>query len=105
MTSKSLNVDRKKQYKGRRRGLRGKGIINILSFLKNDKLFIALKGGFFLNLFLFVYFFWLRWVFVAVLRLSLVVASGGYSSLWCMGFSLWWLLLWSAGSRQAHGLQ
>ena len=25
----------------------------------------------------------------------------GYSSLWCMGFSLWWLLLWSSGSRHA----
>ena len=33
--------------------------------------------------------------------LSLVVASGGYSSLWCMGFSLQWLLLLqSTGSRR-----
>ena len=33
--------------------------------------------------------------------LSLVVASGGYSSLWRVGFSLWWLLLlWSSGSRR-----
>ena len=32
--------------------------------------------------------------------LSLVAVSGGYSSLWCMGFSLWWLLLLqSTGSR------
>ena len=32
--------------------------------------------------------------------LSLVAASGGYSSLWCMGFSLRWLLLLrSTGSR------
>ena len=31
---------------------------------------------------------------------SLVAASGGYSSLWCAGFSLQWLLLlWSIGSR------
>ena len=31
---------------------------------------------------------------------SLVAASGGYSSLWCAGFSLrWLLLLWSTGSR------
>ena len=45
--------------------------------------------------------FWLRWFFVAMLRLSLVVASRGYSSLWCAGFSLWWLLLlWSMGSRR-----
>ena len=34
--------------------------------------------------------------------LSLVVASRGYSSLWCMGFSLQWLLLLgSMGSRCA----
>ena len=31
------------------------------------------------------FFFWLRWVFVAVRGLSLVVASGGYSSLWSTG--------------------
>ena len=31
--------------------------------------------------------FWLRWVFVAVRGLSLVVVSGGYSSLRCTGFS------------------
>ena len=41
-----------------------------------------------------------RWVFVAARGLSLVVASGGYSSLQCMGFSLrWLLLLCSTGSR------
>ena len=58
-----------------------------LSFLKNK--FI-----------LFIYF-WLRWVFVAARGLSLVVASGGYSSLQREGFSLWWLLLsWSSGSRR-----
>ena len=43
-------------------------------------------------------YFWLHWVFVAVCRLSLVAASRGYSSLWCMGFSSWWLLLWTTGS-------
>ena len=33
-------------------------------------------------------------------RVSLVVSSRGYSSLWCVGFSLrWFLLLWSMGSR------
>ena len=33
---------------------------------------------------------------------SLVVESGGYSSLRCVGFSLqWFLLLWSTGSRRA----
>ena len=51
-------------------------------------------------IYLFIYF-WLRWVFAAAHRLSLVAASGGYSSLWCVGFSLWWLLLLqSTGSRR-----
>ena len=50
---------------------------------------------------LFIYF-WLHWVFITVRGLSLLVASGGYSSLWCAGFSLWWLLLLrSTGSRYA----
>ena len=49
--------------------------------------------------YLFIYL-WLSWVFVAVHGLSLVVASGGYSSLRCAGFSLRWLLLLrSTGSR------
>ena len=38
-------------------------------------------------LILFIYF-WLRWVFVAAHGLSLVAASGGYSSLRCTCFSL-----------------
>ena len=51
---------------------------------------------FFLFLYKFIYlfiYFWLCWVFVAAHGLSLVVASGGYSSLRCKGFSLWWLLV------------
>ncbi|CAM9276502.1 unnamed protein product [Rangifer tarandus platyrhynchus] len=39
-----------------------------------------------------IYFFWLHWVLVAALGLSLVVESGGCSSLWSLGSSLWWLL-------------
>ena len=36
----------------------------------------------------------------SLLRVSVIVASAGYSSLWCTGFSLWWLLLlWSLGSQ------
>ena len=56
----------------------------------------------YLNLFICLhFFFWLRWVFVAVHGLSLVAASVGYSSLRCTGFSLWrLLLLWSMGSRR-----
>ena len=54
----------------------------------------------FMYLFIYLFNFWLRWVFVAARRLSLVVASRGYSSLQCAGFSLrWLLLLWSTGSR------
>ena len=50
-------------------------------------------------LFLKIYFC-LRRVSVAACGLSLVVASGGYSSLRCSGFSLRWLLLLrSTGSR------
>ena len=51
-------------------------------------------------IFFFLIYFFLRWVFVAVRGLSLVAASGGYSSLQCAGFSLpWLLLLRSKGSR------
>ena len=35
---------------------------------------------------IFIYFC-LCWPFVAAHRLSLVAVSGGYSSLWCVGFS------------------
>ena len=39
-----------------------------------------------------MFYFWLHWVFTA--------ANGSYSSLWCVGFSLRWLLLLrSTGSR------
>ena len=56
----------------------------------------------FCNTFILFIYFWLCWVFVAVRGLSLVVASGGYSSLRCTGFSLRWLLLLrSTGSRRA----
>ena len=61
-----------------------------------------LKSSFFFLIYLYFIYFWLRWVFVAARRLSLVEASGGYSSLWCAGFSLRWLpLLRSTGSRCA----
>ena len=46
------------------------------------------------------YLFLAAWVFVAACGLSLVAASRGYSLLWCMSFSLQWLLLlWNMGSR------
>ena len=44
----------------------------------------------------------LHWVFIAALGLSPVAASGGYTSLWCAGFSLQWaLLLRVRGSRSS----
>ena len=62
---------------------------------------------YFILFYLFIYFFnfkifnsymrsqtfWPCWVFVALYRLSLAVANGGYSLLQGRGFSLWWLLL------------
>ena len=43
--------------------------------------------------------FWLHWVFVAVCRLSLVAANGGYSLAVGLGLVIkWLLLLWSTGS-------
>ena len=43
------------------------------------------------NFYFFIY--WRHWVFIAAHGLSLVAASGVYSSLQCRDFSLWWLLL------------
>ena len=54
---------------------------------------------FFFNKFILFIYFWLRWVFVAARGLSLLAVSGGYSLLWCVGFSLQWLLLRSTGFR------
>ena len=65
---------------------------------------ILFTWQFFFNKFIYLYlfiYFWLCWVFVVVRRLSLVVASRGYSLLRCAGFSLQWLvLLQSTGSRR-----
>ena len=58
----------------------------------------------FTSLYLFIYLFMtVFWVFVVVHRLSLFVATGGYSLLRCAGFSLRWLLLLrSMGSGHAR---
>ena len=57
---------------------------------------------FLINVFILFIYFWLRWVFLAARGLSLVVASGGYSSLRYAGFSLRWLfLLRSTDPRRA----
>ena len=62
----------------------------------------TLSFFFFFKFYLFIYF-WLRWVFVAACWLSLVAASGGYSSLQCAGFSLRWLLLLQSTSSRHVG--
>ena len=61
-----------------------------------------LEFFFLISLFILFIYFWLHCVFVAVHGLSLVAASGDYSSLRWVGFSLRWLLLLrSTGSRHA----
>ena len=58
--------------------------------------------GLFIYLFIYLIYLWLCWVFISVRGLSLVAASGGHSSSWCMGLSLSQpLLLRSTGSRRA----
>ena len=47
--------------------------------------------------------FWLHRVFAAASGLSLVAASGGYSSLQSASFSLQWLLLWWSMSSGCRG--
>ena len=62
-----------------------------------DKLFFKLINSF-------IYLFLAVLGLVAARRLCLVAASGGCSSLWCVGFSSRWLLLLrSTGSRRAAG--
>ena len=56
-----------------------------------------------INYFILFIYFWLCWVFVATHGLSLVGASRGCSSLWCVGFSWWLLLLRSTGSSLGTG--
>ena len=72
----------------------------LIHCLPGKSLSSILTCFFFLNLFILFIYFWLCWVSVAMRRLSLVAASGGYSLLQCVGFSLrWLLLLQSTGSR------
>ena len=89
-------------------------VFYLFFYLKTSTNLLGLRQNcflldFFLKKYLFIYF-WLCWVFVSVRGLSLVVASGGHSSLQCAGLSLSRpLLLRSTGSRRtgsvvvAHG--
>ena len=79
-------------------------LINNMLMFHLSSLHVLVFWGFLINLFILFIYFWLRWVFVAARGLSLVVVSGGYSSLQCAGFSLRWLrLLWNTGSRCEGG--
>ena len=72
-------------------------VSDCLVYLSSPFYFFFLK----INLFILFIYFWLHGVFVAMCGLSVVVASGVYSLLRCVGFSLQWLLLlWSTGSRR-----
>ena len=65
----------------------------VVNFFLEGKIFV---NPYLLFIYLFIYlciYFWLHWVFVAAPGLSLVAASGSYSSLRGVGFSLRWLLL------------
>ena len=54
-----------------------------------------------LKFFKFIYiYFWLRWVLIILHKLSPVEVNGVYSLLWCMGFSLRWLLSWQGTSSR-----
>ena len=60
----------------------------------------------FIYLFILFIYFWLHWVSIAAHGLSLVAASGGYSSLRCTGFFLIAVASLVVEHRlQAHGLQ
>ena len=68
----------------------------------SEFLFFKIDFIYFIYLFIYLFIYWLCWVFIAARGLSLVVVSGGYSSLRCVGFALrWLLLLQSTGSRCA----
>ena len=72
------------------------GCFHVLAIVNSAAVSIGVHVSFFNK------FIWLCWVFAVAHGLSLVLASGGYSLLRCVGFSLQWLLLLqSTGSRHA----
>ena len=77
-------------------------------FIFLNYVFMTFKIGFLVLFFPFQFFFfnllfWLSWVFVAFLRLSLVAASAGDSLLWCADFSLPWFFCCRAQALEVHG--
>ena len=79
-------------------------IVNTSAHIFKVGIILDMHFGFhdsFFKIYLFyLIYFWLFWAFVVERGLSLVAVSGAYSSLWCVGFLLQWLLLLrSSGSR------
>ena len=68
--------------------------------------YMAFYFCFFFLKFIYLFIYWLSWVFVAACGFSLVVASRGYSLLWCAGFSCCgaWALGTQASGVVARGL-
>ena len=72
---------------------------------KNSFYFLKCLKKYIFFVFLFVLYLFMAASDLRCCTWALVVASGGYFSLRCAGFSLWWLLLlWNMGSIQACGL-
>ena len=75
------------------------GCLHVLAIVNSATMNIVVHDSF---SFFLINYFWLFWVFISVRGLSLVAASGGHSSLRCVGLSLSQpLLLRSTGSRCA----
>ena len=78
------------------------GVVSVLEFGHSNSCAVALLFFFFLILFIYLFIFGCVGSSLLRLGFSLVAASGGYSLLWCTGFSLrWLLLLQTMGSRRA----
>ena len=79
-----------------------RGICPVVGLLGHVVVLFLVFVFFLIFYFILFIFFWLCCVFVSVRGLSLVAASGGHSSSWCVGLSPWRpLLLRSTGSRHA----
>ena len=64
-----------------------RGILKIIRKSNDIRVAPASINTYFIlkKIYLFIYL-WPHWVFAAAYRLSLVAASRGYSSLWCVAF-------------------
>ena len=71
--------------------------------LSSRCLFRHQNGDFFLNKF--IYLFLAALGLRCCKQVSLFAVSGGYSSMLCAGFSLWWFLFVAEHRLQAHRLQ